>query len=204
MSVYINGDDDDIITPEVLARKLLFDDDISGYSGTLLPFIINDEKTDDNDYNRCAGQFEILITVYMEMVYGLLMINHINEHINEDGVLDDTIDLDATFNPDLTEYDISDLTEIFSEKFSKVKIFLSVTEMNNSIYYNEYYCRILLKETNEGKTYFNENKDRLDPNKHYTFLLRNDINKNQTRLNDFYAICSFNNKKVKISFSVLF
>ena len=203
MSNYLNTDNDDVITPEVLARKLLFDDDIENYSGIVLPFIINDEKKEDNIYDNCAGQFEILITIYMEMVYGLLMINHINDHINDNGELDDTINLDATFNPDLTEYDIGDLTDMFRDKMRKVRIYLSVSEVHDNDICADYYCKIILKDTFDGKIYFNQNHERLDPNKHYTFLLRNDTVKNQTKLNDFYAICSLPNKKVKISFSVI-
>lgn len=203
MSNYLNTENDDVITPEVLARKLLFDDDIENYTGILLPFIISDEKKEDNIYDKCAGQFEILITVYMEMVYGLLMISHINGYINEDGKIDNSIDLDTTFNPDLTEYDISDLSDIFREKLKKVRIFLSVQELQDDIIYSDYYCRILLKETVDGKEYFNKNREKLDPNKHYTFLLRNDISKNQTTLNDFYAICRLPDKNVKITFSII-
>jgi hypothetical protein len=150
----INTNNDDIITPEVLARKLLFDDDIKNYSGILLPFIVSDEGDMSNIYDKCAGQFEILITLYMEMVYGLLMINHINKYINDDGEIDNTIDLEATFNPDLTEYDISELTDIFSEKLKKVRIILLVQEIYEDEIYSDYYCRIILKETKKWDNVF--------------------------------------------------
>lgn len=213
MSDYLDTSDTDIITPDVLARKLLFDNEIANYSCILLPFIINNENTDTSDdiYNKHAGQFELLITLYMEMVYGLLMINHINEHINDNGEIDNTIDLDETFNPNLTEYDISDLTDIFREKFKKIRIFLSVTEIFDyncdviSDYgsANNYYCKIILKDTIDGKHYFNKNNGNIEPKKHYTFLIRNDMTKNQNKLNDFYAVCSLPNKKVKIYFSII-
>lgn len=212
MPTYLDTDTTDVITPDILAKKLLFDDDIANYSGILLPFIVNDKTTDTNSYDNYAGQFELLITIYMEMVYGLLMINHINKYINEDGEIDNTVDLDETFNPNLTEYDISDLTDIFREKFKKIRIFLSVVEMidyncNNIGDYgrvnNNYYCKIILKDTKDGNDYFTKNKDKIDPTKHYTFLLRNDVIKNQTKINDFYAVCILPNKKVKISFSVI-
>lgn len=203
MSNYINTNDDEIITPEALARKLLLDDEIENCSAILLPFVISDEKKEDSIYNRNACQFEILITIYMEMVFGILIINHINNHIDNNGNIDNTIDLDDTFNPDLTECDVNGMTDIFREKLKKVRVFLSVNEICDNDLYSDYYCKIVLKDTIDGKEYFEHNKARLDPKKRYTFLIRNDPAKKQNRLNDFYAICDLPNKRIRISFLIL-
>lgn len=206
MEDFLGQNDDNIVTPESLALKLLIENDVNDYTGVLQMFV------DDNNstlYDKYAGQFEILITIFMEMIYGMLKIEHINSFIDSDGNLDENIDFDSTFKPNFSEYDIKDITKIFQEKFKKIRIYLSIHEVqgddknnkNDYGYYDKYYCRTILKDTFDGRTYFWRNRKILDPNKRYTFVLRNDNDKNNKKLDDFYAICVFPHIKIKISFS---
>lgn len=163
----------------------------------------------DIQHQQLAELFEILITLYMELVFGLLKIYHINANLDENGDIPNNIDLDKTFNPDLSKFKVNDLIGLFREKLKKIRIFLSVheisdTDMSNTKdfgYYAEYYCKILFKNTPEGKTHYWLNRNRHDPTKYYMFAIRNDQNKKQKKLNDFYAVCALPNIKVKISFS---
>lgn len=206
MECFLQGNNDDsIVTPDSLAWKLLMDDKVEDYAGVLLPFVVDDDQEHNTLYDNLAGQFEILISVYMEMVFGMLKIAHINSFVNEDGELDEDVDLESTFAPDLSHFDIADMTDTFRKKLAKVRVFLSVQEIHdcnerNFGSSNEYYCRIVLKDLPEGKTYFWANRKRLDPSKRYTFTIRNDSEKKQKKLEDFYAVCSFPGKKVRIAF----
>lgn len=199
--------DDNITTPESLAWKLLMDNEIKDFNGVIMSFI--DGCDENNNYDNLAGQFEILITMYMEMVFGLLRINHVSKLLDENGELDSMIDLDKTFSPDLSNLSIDDLTLVFREKFKKIRIFLSTSlildsdtdDMRDFGSKSEYYCRILLKDLNHDRAYFLANKHRLDPEKRYTFTIRNNPGQKQTKISDFYAVCALPSMKVKISFS---
>lgn len=207
-------DSENIVTPDSLAWKLLMDEDVKDYAGMLMPFVSGDQELSQDRnvrYEQLSDQFQILITMYMEMVFGLLKINHIASGMNEQGEIDDEVDLDKTFKPDLSKFGVDDILTVFREKLKKIRIFLSVQEIycddpKNPKDYgssNEYFCRIILKDTLEGKTYFwnNRNNPVVDQEKRYTFIMRDDKKKSHKKLNDFYAVCVLPNIKVKISFS---
>ena len=208
---------ENIVTPESLAWNLLIDEDVKDYEGVLMPNVVNDPNSSTQSgqgknmlYEQLSDQFQILISMYMEMVFGLLKINHISANMNEHGDISDEIDLDKTFKPDLSKFTVDDMLLVFREKFKKIRYFLSVQEIydaNSSSYGSsaEYYCRILLKDTPEGKTHFwnNRHNPAIDPEKRYTFLMRNDKEKSHRELKNFYAVCTLPNIKVRISFSPL-
>jgi hypothetical protein len=217
MESFLDQPSDDsvnIVTPESLAWKLLMDEDVKEYAGTLIPFVSGDQELSHNSdmrYEQLSDQFQILITLYMEMVYGLLKINHIASGMNDHGGIDDTIDLEKTFNPDLSKFGVDDMLILFREKLKKIKMFLSVREIFTSDptnprdygFSSEYYCRIILKDTPDGVTYFwnNRNNPAVNSAKKYTFVMRDDKKKENKKLNDFYAVCVLPNIKVQISFS---
>jgi hypothetical protein len=207
---FLGGYDDtgNIVTPESLAWKLLMDDDVEKFAGVLLPCVSGDKSDLKGEvaYDSLVDQFQILITIYMEMVFGSLKINHVSSLLNGDGDLDENVDVEKTFNPDLSQVKVKDMAGIFKEKLQKIRVFLSVNEIEdtdkeNSKDFGYYYCRIILKDTLEGKTYFRANRDRLDPDKRYTFVMRHDTEQKQKKLGDFYAVCSLPHIKIKISFS---
>ncbi len=198
--------DDNVVTPESLAWKLLMDNEIEDFNGVIMSFI---EGCDgNNNYDNIAGQFEILITMYMEMVFGLLKINHISKQLNENGELDPLVDLEKSFNPNLTNLSIDDMTLVFREKFKKIRIFLSTSLIHDSDInnardfgsYSKYYCRILLKDLDNDRAYFLINHHHLDPDKRYTFTIPPG-NKHQVKIDEFYAVCALPGIKIKISFS---
>jgi hypothetical protein len=220
MENFFNQPDDieNIVTPESLAWKLLMDDDVENYAGILLPFVSEDNTADSDKtkekqfnvrYDSLSDQFQILITVYMEMVFSMLKINHVGSYIDENGNIDESIDLEATFKPDLINFTVDGMIDIFREKLKKIRIFLSVLGIYDSKENlpkdygssSDYFCRIILRDSTEGKAYFKANKNWLDPEKRYTFVMRNNNKKNQKKLDDFYAVCTLPNIKVKISFS---
>lgn len=213
MEEFLNPHDDgeNIMTPEALAWKLLMDDDAEDYAGVVLPSVSGGHIDNGENvlYDTLADQFQILITIYMELVFGLLKINHVSKYINEDGNVDENVDFDATFSPDVSELSADGMLDFFREKFKKVRVFLSVRgiydanedEPKNYGSSSEYYCRVILKNTPEGQTYFTSNKDWLDPEKYYTFVIRDDKKRKQKQLSDFYAVCTLSNMKIRISFS---
>lgn len=209
MEEFLNQTDgyvpDEGVTPESLAWKILMDDDIEKYTGVLLPFADANNNTDVSlaKYDSLSVHFEILLIMYMEMIFSMLKINHISKQCDENGELNDDADLEQNFKPDLSQFTLDDMTVLFREKFKKVRIFLSVIEIDNNTDGNnsDYYCRVILKDTLDGRSYFWKNQNRLDPNKRYTFEIRNDTKKTHKKLDDFYAICSLPNIRVRISFS---
>jgi hypothetical protein len=203
---------DSIVTPESLAWKILMDDDVEKYAGVIMPFVTDDEKNNDLNtmYKSLSAQFEILITMYMEMIFGMLKIKHVSENCNSDGELKEDVDFDETFKPNLSKFTVDDMLTVFREKFTKVRVFLSVNEIHDAKNYSndfgsssEYYCKVILKDILEGKVYFLKNRNNLDPSKQYTFAIRRDVKKSQTKLQDFYAVCALPNMKVRISFSLI-
>lgn len=219
MEQFFNQPDDieNIVTPESLAWKLLMDDDVENYAGILLPTVLEEDDSNKSNkkgnsnlrYDSLADQFQILISVYMEMVFGLLKINHVNSFINKNGDIDESIDLEATFKPDTYKFTTDSMIDVFREKLKKIRIFLSVLgiyDANDDLpkdygSSSNYYCRIILKDSAEGKTYFRANAHWLDPEKRYTFVMRNDEHKKQKKLEDFYAVVTLPELKVRISFS---
>ncbi|VBB18278.1 hypothetical protein YASMINEVIRUS_741 [Yasminevirus sp. GU-2018] len=211
-----SNDADNIVTPESLAWKILMDDDVEDYAGVMLPFVTSDQdQTGQNAqntnmrYDSLADQFQILITVYMEMVFGMLKINHVSSNLNSDGDVNEGVDLEKTFKPDLSQFTVEHMLEMFREKFKKIRVFLSVREIFDAKEDNprdfgsskDYYCRVILKDTPDGKTHFWANRHTLDPEKRYTFVIRQDEKKTQKKLDDFYAVVALPNFKARISFS---
>jgi hypothetical protein len=223
---------DEGVTPESLAWKLLMDDDVEKYTGVLLPFTDVNDKSNTSasfaKYDSLSVHFEILITMYMEMIFSMLKINHISKQCDENGELKNDVDFEQNIRHDFSQFTLDDMTILFREKLKKIRIFLSVIEITNDSEinnnetndnemndndnnnetkdkekYTDYYCRVILKDTLEGRSYFWRKRNTIDPNKRYTFEIRNDTKKTHNKLEDFYAICSLPNIRVKISFSYI-
>jgi hypothetical protein len=230
MDDFLNYHSNDLVesvTIESLAWKLLLDEDVKDYVNVLLPFVTNDEPIEESNnnltfsnakYYEYVDQFQILIAIYLEMVFGLLKINHVATYLNENGEMTENADIEKTFKPDMSRFKIDDMLVFFRERLKKIRILLFVHEIvdtkepNNAsesdddsdvkhISCSDYYCKILLRDSPEGKKFFWQNRDKLDPDKPYMFALRYDNEKKQRLLSDFYAICELPNMKVKISFS---
>jgi hypothetical protein len=193
--------DQNICTPETMAWNLLMGIDIPDFYGAMQFSVIGNEKHSNDQYDHMAQQFEILITMYMEMVFGLLKINNMCESIDKGS------EKVEEFTPDLSQFTLEQMTEIFRDKFKKIRYYLTIIEYKDDqsyrdIGYNsDYYCRVILKHTVEGKKYFDQNKHRLDEKLNYTFAIRPDKIFGQKKLNDFHAVCTLPQMKIAISFS---
>jgi hypothetical protein len=154
---------------------LLISDNIS--NSQLIPFIYDDNKLCETKYTDI---FEVLITIYMELV-------SLYSHIDYNNI---TID---------------DLINGFRECFMKLNIFLKVRTIHNADLfsshdygsYSDYYCKIILRNTIHGYIHFSQNTEL---QKNYTFLLRNSTTI-YNKLEDIYAVCQMPTMKICISFA---
>ncbi len=218
MNELVDREDEDIMTPDALAWKLLLDDGEENeqneknntYRGGILPFL--DEQM--SMYDKTSCEFEILCIMYMEMVFGLLKINHMNTFMNEDGEIteDDDDKIEKSFKPDLSTYKVDDLSDLFKKKFLLINYYLSVSiidpelndfSQNEFGFENDYYWKIILRDVGKGNEHFEKHKQTIDPTKRYTFMFKSNKKGNQKELKDFYTVCALPNFKVKISFSKL-
>lgn len=154
---------------------LLISNDIN--NALLLPFIYNDNKLCDT---KCTDIFEVLITIYMELI-------SLYSHIDYNNII------------------IDDLINGFRECFMKLNIFLKVRTVHDADLfssqdygsYSNYYCKIILRNTIHGYIHFSQNTEL---QKNYTFLLRNSTTI-YNKLEDIYAVCQMPTMKICISFA---
>lgn len=182
--------EDNTFTPEELAWRLILDENID--SAPLIAF---------SDENTKEILFEILITIYVEMIFDYSKLKYLENQNNSD---DDNFNNNfENFKIDLNKVNINDLTNIFTEKFQKLKFILNVSELSRE-QYNESkkkrYCTILLKDSPSDATYFEINKEHIDPEKRYHFVLNN-LYTEKKELRDIFCSFSINNKYYKISFN---
>jgi uncharacterized protein YrzB (UPF0473 family) len=180
--------EENVFTPEELAWRLIMDEHIDE-KVSLFAF------TDDNSKETL---FEILITIYIEMLFDYYKLIYLeqNENINN---LEDFED----FKLDLNNVNIDMLKDIFSEKLKKIKFILNIYELSIEEY--EYikknrYCSILLKDSEYDATYFLMNEEYLEPEKRYHFIL-NSVYNSKNELRDIFATVRIKNKFFKISFT---
>jgi len=205
---HINNDDDnnDVYSPEELAWKLILDENVD--SGALLTL---------SDDNTKEILFEILITIYLEMIFNYYKLQYLENIVNNDidNDLDNNInnkisDKEITdkfnnFKIDLTQVNVNTLTNIFCEKFNKIKYILYVRELNKSEYENSKkyrYCTLLLRDSPHDSTYFMMNEQHIDPEKRYHFVLNSLYNKHNN-LREIYCTININGKFYKINFNTL-
>lgn len=175
-----------IETIESIAWKLLFDHDVNKQ---VIQFFVGEEFS--NDYEKFSITFEILISIFMEMIISSIMIKSYSTDM-VDGFIDD----EKVFNYKLN-FGIDEIQH-FKDKISKFGYQLCFHEVSD--HYDtlkEYYCKILFKKGNE----YHFEKRNLD--KEYTFLLRNDKDKSFSELKEFYAITEVDGKKLQIYFDTI-
>jgi hypothetical protein len=178
--------EDNTFTPEELAWRLILDENIN--SAPLIAY---------SDENSKEIVFEILITIYIEMIFNYYKLKYLENQGVED--LDDNFD---NFNMDLNQININDLTNIFCEKFTKLKFILNVSELSREEFENtkkNRYCTVLLKDLESDKNFFELNKEYFDSDKRYHFILNN-LYKSKEELRDVFCTFRINNKYFKINF----
>ena len=191
-------------SPEELAWKLIMDENVS--DGALVGYV-------DEDSNEVL--FEILITIYIEMIFNYYKLKYLESTIKDDKDEDEDEDEDEeddndiinrfdNFKLDLTNINIDNLTNIFSEKMKKIKYNLFVSELSQTQYdyiKQKRYCNVLLKDSPIDKTYFIKNEKYLDPEKNYHFTINSLYQKNKNDLRDIYCTANINQKYFKIYFT---
>lgn len=225
---FVGEPNDQVVTPESLAWNLVMNGEIGDFEGVMQRFVTGGHNGNQNastlleaNYLQLSDEFQILIIIYIEMVYHILKMNYIGEFLDENGQVKDGVDLEealSRFEPDFTLYDLTQMTDIFRNKFQKIRYFLSILDITelcdryddaNFGPYVEYYCKVLLLDDLRSSTrrYFSA-ANHIPDGKRYTFLLRNDLEHKQKTLDDFYAVVylpPFNGsnkaRKIKISFS---
>jgi len=187
---------DDVYTPELFAWKLLLDDTKTDIlSANLQTFTDTDDEADD----PITFSFEVMITIFMELVFGILKLNHYAENADQE------------FEPDFTKHNLEDILPLLKHKFNELCYILSVEVIDDTADNKSYidsivgerYCKIILRHNESDKGYFIINNDGLiDPEKDYHMILNGRF-KPTKNLNEVYAICVVNNKVHKISFDVV-
>lgn len=194
-------DYENILTPDTLAIRLLLDNKID--DSIIHPCPLDNDNNNNNN-NLIIDQFHILITVYMEMVFALLKIQHVSSLTENGQYYDDKEMLEESFNESylerLNSLSLDDLTTIFREKLRKVRIYLSVIECDPELSH-DYYCKIILKDLHKDNNY--THLDNQDSNKKYVFVLRKNDNTLRKKLDDYYALCVLPNLTIRISFSLI-
>ena len=116
-----NDSSNDIYSPEELAWKLILDESINPTS--IMTF------ADDNSKEIV---FEILITIYLEMIFNYYKLKYLETTLDEEDNNKEISDNFENFKLDLTNINIHLLTNVFSEKFNKIKYILNVVELTQS------------------------------------------------------------------------
>jgi hypothetical protein len=188
--------DDNNYTPETIAWKLLMDSELENLKNKLQ--IVNDLE-DDDTYTL---YFEMLITILMEMIYGILEINYYSklEEKNKEEL----------FKPTFDKKDIENNIDSIKEKFSKIgiQLFVKIFDINEDDreYLNKLirrsYCRIALRHSERDKQFFEMHSDKIPDNKYYWFI-NNQTYQRKDNIKDILATCIFDNTFCSISFSEL-
>jgi hypothetical protein len=186
--------DNNDYTPEALAWKLIMDDNIN--NSNLIIF------SEDNNKETV---FEILLTIYIEMIFDYYKLKYLESLDSEDS--DDNFDnFDNNFDNfklDVSKINMFNLTNIFSSKFNKLKYILNVKEITSEEYEisrKQRYCTVFLKDSPHDYTYFIMNEKYLDPEKRYHFVL-NSLYEKKENLYDIYCSFNINSTYFKIYFT---
>lgn len=183
-------------TPETLAWTLLTDDDCVNVKNGKMIFFDNISGLTSEE--QTENKFQILLTVYFELIFGWYKLLHLMEN--------EMNGTDNEFKPDLTTITLDDLTEEFVDKFKTLGFILYVRELeDNDRYENERekcYCRVLLKDSELDSNYFYLKRYQLDSEKRYTFV-RNGKFQLNTNIKKYTAIVKLPSKCIKIYFDLL-
>ena len=102
--------------------------------------------------------FEILLTVYVEMIFNHYKMQYLEFHAEEDN-FDDKFD---NFKLDLSQINLAMLTDNFDEKIKKLKFILNINEISFERYEEckiNRYCTVLFKDLLRDKAFFIMNSD---------------------------------------------
>ena len=186
--------DENNYTPEALAWKLLMDDNIT--ISNLMVF---------SDVNNKETVFEVLLTIYFEMIFGHYKLMYLEANCHQENYNENYDDIYDNFKLDITQVNLFKLTDIFASKFNKLNFILNAREITRDEYNiskNNRYCTILLKDSPFDEAYFLINKQFLDPEKRYHFVLNCFYKKIENiNLREIYCTIIINSVCYKIYFT---
>ncbi len=187
-------------TPESLAWDLLVGEIDKEKQGKLLEFSDDDNKNPSvNDV--LTFRYEILITIFMELLFDMAKLNFYADEKNEN----------KNFIPKYKNFNIDAYVSVIQEKFEILGFLLHV-DVENQIgltdfekedlvkIINDRYCRVILRY-NDKDEYF-ENND-VSENLYYHMKLNGLNNKKYKKMSDIYSVIILNEKIYKIYFDKL-
>jgi hypothetical protein len=180
-------------TPETLAWTLITDNSCEKIKNGKILFF--DNTTGLSIEEQTENNFQILLTVYFEMLFGWYKLLHLmSDEMNEST---------TEFRPNLNDITLDDLTKEFVNKIKIIGYLLHVKELIDDDHYtDEYsksYCRVLLKDSILDENYFYMKKHQLDPEKRYTFI-RNGKFLLKSSIKKYYAVIKLPTRSFKVYF----
>jgi hypothetical protein len=183
---------DEYYTPQNLAWKLLMDDLDEELTGVLQANSPDFQWEEDPS----SFLFEILITIFMEMIFDMAIIMNSSEN--------EFNNCDKEFKPDMKKFNIDDFLPKLKEKFERVSILINIEKhkrTNSDEFLKEIiddrYCRVILRYYHEDKKLFR--KYNVPDDLHYHMILNGNYKK-KNKLDDIYAIIILNDFVYQISF----
>lgn len=171
-------------TPEDIAWNILMDNKITNTTKYGLF-----TESDDMVY-----KFEILITIYTEMIINNLKNIYLHGLENMENV---DLSLD-NFKIDFTNVSYDILCNPYRKKLLSLGYMLNIDLSTNVS--NNYYCKIYFRDCNQHSSYFTMNKN-IPNSKKYHFVINGNFKENKIKkLDDIFAIAILNNTIYKISF----
>lgn len=174
-------------SPEIIAWQLLFGD-IDKNDENIFAVIPPDNEDCDVTF-----LYEILITIFMEMIFNLAK--------TMEGNFDDYV-------PDYDNFDFDLFCDTINDKFSMLKYLPSIKKNDLSDYsenkdelkkiYDDRYCRVVLRY-NDSDDHFENNN--VDDEVYYHMKLNGLNNKEYKSISDVYSIVFLNEKIYRISFN---
>jgi predicted DNA binding CopG/RHH family protein len=187
---------DDGYTPESLAWKLLMDDVDTSLASNLLAYDPDDTVGDNSN----SYIFELLLTIFMEMIFDMALIADAEEQEQQNVS-------DYKFNPNLKKFDLNLFLPTLTQKFNYLSILLKTECYNKTTYdeselqqiLNNRYCRVILRHDTNNKNYFKQHNIPEELNYH---IIGNSFNekKKYKHLTDVYAVIMINDYLYVISF----
>ncbi len=170
---------EDEYDPKSIAWKLLTDGNIGEFSCDILS-----RNYDDDDIS--TFKFEILLTIYIELIVNFYKMCHIMETGEEEN-----------FKLNFEEMNLETFSN-FTPIMSKIHI-LPIVDISEEIP-DGYYCKIYFRDIKKDKTFFIKNRKSNDVL--YHFVISNKF-KNTENLEDIFAFFEYNGTYYKISFEIL-
>ena len=178
----------DVYTPQSIAWKLLMDDIHDNFVNILMACNLDNNQ---RETDSVSFLFEILITIFMEMVFDLAII--INSSYKE-------------FNPKIDSFNLDEILPTLKNKFKYVNIILNIDtyKRNNNDeclreLLDDRYCRVIFNNNHEHNHLFIKNNVSKELNYH---MIINNLYKQKKELIYIYAIIMINDTIYKISFSI--